>query len=275
MKKFIMLFLALNSFQISLGQITNTEVVAELKVETTNNISTLTAKAFNRTDVYLSLRYVVSVTIFDANYKSLNKTLEDFLNSPDAKDKTLEDFLNSLDASKYSSKESFEDFFSLDPYQSKDLYRTYVETGISNKIIVLLLVYNEANEIVARNRVVFNESNKEEVTNKEEAVPKDGIELTGLVTEETLTKNGKDFYDQFYYYYYNNSINGDEVVVIEEMFTFRTRTKISVKIGDEEIFSFFGSSNDEYIDEMAKISVQKVYKYFENKKKEKTYITQY
>ncbi len=39
--------------------------------------------------------------------------------------------------------------------------------------------------------------------------------------------------------------------------------------------SFFGASNDEYIDEMAKISVQKVYEYFENKKKEKSYITRY
>ena len=96
-----------------------------------------------------------------------------------------------------------------------------------------------------------------------------------MVVEETLTKNGKDFYDQFYYYYSYNDVKGDEVVIIDEMFTFRSRTKIIVKIGDEEIISFFGSSNDEYIDEMAKVSVQKVYQYFENKKKEKSYITRY
>ncbi len=61
-----------------------------------------------------------------------------------------------------------------------------------------------------------------------------------MVVEETLTKNGKDFYDQFYHYYSYNKIKGDEIVIIDEMFTFRTRTKINVKIGDEEIFSFFG-----------------------------------
>ena len=101
------------------------------------------------------------------------------------------------------------------------------------------------------------------------------IKITGIVLEETLTKNGKDFYDQFYNYYSDNDINGNEVVLIDEMFTFRSRTKIIVRIGDEEVSSFFGSSNDEYIDEMAKISIQKVYEYFENKKKEKSYITRY
>ena len=139
----------------------------------------------------------------------------------------------------------------------------------------MLLVYDEEDNILARNRVVFNEKNGENIGKKEESIPNDGIKITGLVVEETLTKNGKDFYDKFYFLYNYNSVNGDKVVVIDEMFTFRTRTKIIVKIDDEEIFSFFGSSNEEYIDEMAKISVQKVYKYFEIKKKEKTYITQY
>ncbi len=38
-----------------------------------------------------------------------------------------------------------------------------------------------------------------------------------------------------------NNINGDEVVIIDEMFTFRSRTKIIVRIGDEEIFVVFWS----------------------------------
>jgi hypothetical protein len=114
-----------------------------------------------------------------------------------------------------------------------------------------------------------------EQTVTEEELPEDGIELIGLVVEETLTKNGKDFYDKFYFLYSYNDVKGDEIVIIDEMFTFRTRTKIIVKIGEQEIFSFFGSSKEEHIDEMAKISVQKVYQYFENKKKEKSYITRY
>ncbi len=275
MKYFYILLCALISFQITLGQNTNIQVVSELKVETRDNVSTVIAKAFNKTDVYYSLRYVFSVVTFDENYKSSKVSLEEFLKSDEVSQKTLQDFINSNDTSKYTSKESTEDYFNLDPYQSKDLIKTSINTAIENKIIVLLLVYDEEDNILARNRIVFNEKNGENIGKKEEPIPKDGIEISGLVVEETLTKNGKDFYDKFYFLYNYNSVNGDKVVVIDEMFTFRTRTKIIVKIDDEEIFSFFGSSNDEYIDEMAKISVQKVYKYFENKKKEKTYITQY
>ena len=275
MKKFFILLLALNYFQFFFGQNTNTELVAELKVETTDRVSSVIAQAFNRTDFYLNLRYVFSVIKFDKNYKSSKVTLEEFLKSEDISKKTLEDFINTNDNSKYTTKESTEDFFSLDPYQAKDLFKISLETVEDNKIIVLLLIYDEDDNIIAKSRVIFNEDNREKEVVKEESLPRDDIELTGLVVEETLTKNGKDFYDQFYYYYSYNDVKGDEVVIIDEMFTFRTRTKIIVKIGDEEIISFFGSSKDEYIDEMAKVSVQKVYQYFENKKKEKSYITRY
>jgi hypothetical protein len=275
MKNFFVVIIALVSLQISLGQSINSKIVSELNVQTADNVSIVTAKVFNKTDLYYNLKYVFSITTFDENYKPLNKSLEDFLKSKDATAKTLEDFLNSQEANKYVAKESIEDFFTLDPYQSKDLYRESVETGSTNKIIVLLLIYDEEDNIVAKNRIVFNENNVMEETVTKEEIPEDGIELTGLVVEETLTKNGKDFYDQFYFLYSYNNVKGDEIVIIDEMFTFRTRTKINVKIGEQEIFSFFGSSNEEHIDEMAKISVQKVYQYFENKKKEKSYITRY
>ena len=275
MKNIFVVIVALVSLQISLGQSINTKIVSELNVQTTDNVSIVTARIFNKTDLYYNLKYVFSITSFDENYKSLNKSLEDFLRSQDATAKTLEDFLNSQEANKYAAKESAEDFFTLDPYQSKDLYRESIETGSNNKIIVLLLIYDEEDNMVSKNRFVFNQNNVTEETVKEEEIPEDGIELTGLVVEDTLTKNGKDFYDQFYFLYSYNNIKGDEIVIIDEMFTFRTRTKIIVKIGDQEIISFFSNSNDDYIDEMAKTSVQKVYQYFENKKKEKTYITRY
>lgn len=275
MRNILIVISALIIYQISLGQNVNTNVLSELNVESTEFGSTVTARVFNKTDFYYNLKYVFTVTKFDKNYKSLSKSLEEFLNSEDASDMTLDDFLKSQDARKYSSKDSYEDFFTLEPYQSRDLYRFQMEPDVSNQTIVLLLIYNDEDKIISRNRVVFDEKVTPEFLEKEEKVSTNKFELTGLVAEETLTKNGKDFHDRFYYYYSNNKINGDEIVIIEEMFTFRTRTKIIVKIGEQEIISFFGSSNDEYIEEMAKISVQKVYQYFENKKKEKSYLTRY
>lgn len=275
MKNTILIFTAFFTLHFSIGQNTNTEIIAGLKVETTDRISTVIAQVFNRTEIYFNLRYVFSIVTFDKNYAASKVSLKDFLSTEDVGNKTLNDFINSNNASKYTTKETAEDFFSIDPYQTKDLFKISLETAIDNKIIVLLLIYDDDDNIVATSRVIFNDDNgvKKEIV--EEDLPKEDVELTGLVLEETLTKNGRDFYDKFYSYYSYNEIKGDEVVVIDEMFTFRTRTKIIVKIGDEEINSFFGSSNDEYIDDMARMSVQKVYRYFENKKKEKTYITQY
>lgn len=275
MKNTILIFITFFTLHFSIGQNSNTEIIAGLKVETTDRISTVIAQVFNRTEIYFNLRYVFSIVTFDKNYAASKVSLKDFLSTEDVGNKTLNDFINSNNASKYTTKETAEDFFSIDPYQTKDLFKISLETAIDNKIIVLLLIYDDDDNIVATSRVIFNDDNgvKKEIV--EEDLPKEDVELTGLVLEETLTKNGRDFYDKFYSYYSYNEIKGDEVVVIDEMFTFRTRTKIIVKIGDEEINSFFGSSNDEYIDDMARMSVQKVYRYFENKKKEKTYITQY
>jgi len=275
MKKSFVLILALIIIQISLGQNNNTEIVSELKVETTDNISVLTARTYNRTDLYYNLRYKFSVVTFDKNYKSSKVSLKDFLESENVSNQTLSDFIKANDASDYTSTESSEDFFSLDPYQSKDLIRISLETSIQNKIIVLLLIYDDDGIIVAKSRVVFNDEIIEEDEEKKEHNSSEGIKITGIVLEETLTKNGKDFFDQFYNYYSDKEINGDEVVVIDEMFTFRSRTKIIVRIGDEEIYSFFGSSNDEYIYDMVEIVGKEVYQYFENKKKEKSYITRF
>jgi len=258
-----------------LGQISNSNVLAELKVETIQDISTIIARGLNRTEFYYNLRYVFTVVTFDKDYEESKLSLKEFLSSEDVAEKTLEDFIKSNDASRYSSKEKAEDFFSLNPYQSKDLFRITIETGIENKIIALLLLYDEDDNILATSRVIFNEDLEQKEADVEAPLPRDNFELTGLVVDETLTKNGRDFYERFYFHYSYNDVKGDEVVVIDEMFTFRTRTKIIVKIGDEEIISFFGSSNEEFIDEMAKVSVQKVYQYFENKKKEKSYITRY
>ena len=240
MKKLVTLFIIF-FFQYSFSQITNTKIVAELKVETTDNVSTLISKISNRTDVYYSLRYVFSIITYDDN----NNT----------------------------SKESIEDLFTLDPYESKDLYQTSINIE-GDKIIVLLLIYDEDDKLVAKSRVVFNEKEVQretQVLNK----PNDGLEISGIVVDETKTKMGRDFYDRFYFYYTYNDIKGNEVIKVDEMRTFRRSTKIIVSIGDEVITEFFARPNEEYIEEISKVTMQKVYKYFQKKEREKSYITRY
>ncbi len=260
MKKYFISILALFTFNFSFSQLTNSDIVAELKIEAIENAATVIAISSNKTDLYQSLKYKFSINSFDSN------------NDP--------------------YKETIEDMFTLDPYQSKNLYRSSILTDDENKIVVSLLIYDQDDNIVAKSRIVFNEKDEDKVQEKvnllnkltkvlnEEStrITKDTEEvfsITGIVVEDTKTKNGKDFYDKFYFLYSYNNINGNQVVKVEEMFTFRTSTKIMIKIDDEVVIEFFARSNEEYLDEMAKISIQRVSKYFEIKKKQKSYITQY
>lgn len=244
MKKLITLLILIYFCQNSYAQISNTKIVAELKVEITdNNVATLIAKASNTTDVYYSLKYVFSVITYDPN----NNT----------------------------SKNSIEDRFTLDPYETKNLYQESINTESENKIIVLFLIYDEDDKMVGKSRVVFNEDEDMQEKSQIKEKPKDGLEISGIVIDETKTKSGRDFYDQFYFYYSYNDNKIDKVIKVDEMRTFRRSTKIVISIDDETIFEFFARPNEEYIEQMSKISLRKVYKYFQNKEKEKSYITQY
>lgn len=276
MKKFVTFLFLLFSFQFSSGQNMNPDIVSEIRVETTDNISVLTAKVFNKSDIYQSLRFVFSITTFDEDYKPLNKSLEEFLNSEEANTKTLEDFLKERDSKQFAYKDSVEDFFSLDPFQSKDLYQASISTGIENQIIVLLLIYNEDGNLIDKNRVIFNQEGQ---TKKEEKVTEENIrntaEIAGIVVDQTKTRMGRDFYDKFYFYYNYNNVKGDQVVTIDEIYTFRRTTKIMVIVLDETLMEFFARPNEEYLEQMAKYTVQRVYEYFQNRKKQKSYISQY
>ena len=225
----------------SFSQITNTDVIGNLDVETIDNVSKIIAKSSNTTDVYYSLKYVFSVINYDSN----NNT----------------------------SKESIEELFTLDPNQTKDLYQTSISIEDDNKIILLLLIYDEDDKLIAKDRIVFNEDEEQKNTLKDE--PKDGIVLLGIVADETKTKFGKDFYDFFYFYYTYNKVNGDKVVKIDEMRSFRRNTKITISIEEEVVFEFFTRPDIEFLEEMSKTAIRQVFKHFQKLKKEKSYITQY
>ena len=57
------------------------------------------------------------------------------------------------------------------------------------------MLFDEKGNIIGKDRIVIGEK-KKSLEIKEQ--PADGLELTGLVFDETKTKFGKDFYDLFY-----------------------------------------------------------------------------
>lgn len=233
--------LLLLAVQVTVGQYTNTEVVAKIKLSALDDVITLKATATNQTEVYKSLTYTFSAFRTDANN---NKT------------KTDQDGR-----------------FTLEANESKELSVTTVNAKETDQIIILLLVFDE-DQIIAKDRVSFNEKTK----NKKESVEEeqdDGIELKGIVVEETKTKPGRDFYDYFYTAYTLNQINGSKVVGVFEKLSFGRTTIIQVKIEDAVIHEFIGKPDLEYLEQMSKIAIRKVFKYFKDLKKQKNDIFQY
>ncbi|MHA7058410.1 CsgE family curli-type amyloid fiber assembly protein [Aquimarina sp. M1] len=227
-------------FQFSNAQFTNTEIIAKIKTERIDDIVSISAEATNATEIYKSLRYAFSV----------------FRTNTD----------NNV------SKNNQEGRFTLEANEQKELTTTTVGIDESDKIVILLLIYEEET-IVGKDRIAFNEIVKKK--NEEILEEDDGIELKGIVVEETKTKPGKDFYEFFYNSYTLNRINGSKIVGVYETLSFGRSTIIQVKIEDKVIHEFLGKPDIEYLEQMSKVSIRRVYKYFKDLKKQKKDIFQY
>lgn len=97
----------------------------------------------------------------------------------------------------------------------------------------------------------------------------------GIVTDDTKTKMGKDFYDLYYYYYNDNKINAKKIVTIGEELSFARNTKIIVSIDNEVIYEFLARPDEEFLKAAAQESVYATFLYLKNLEKQSKYFTQY
>jgi len=222
------------------AQNTPVDVKAKIVLEEVEGNIKITGTAENLTDIVQSMTYKLSV--IKKNINTENR-----------------------------SNNSQEGVFTLNANENKNLSTTQINKSSQDEIIILLLFYDENNQIVSKDRVVINNEKKKD----EEKVLDDGIELVGIVTDETKTKMGKDFYDTFYYLYRENNINAKQIVKISEELSFGRNTKIIVMIENEVILEFLARPDEEFLTEMAKRSLYQTYQYVKNLEKEKKYITQY
>ncbi len=159
------------------------------------------------------------------------------------------------------------------------------------KIIVSLLIYDLDDNIIAKDRLVIGDVGFNEATLQQKNTVQlkkdqeksldikvganDGVEIRGIVVEDTKTKPGRDFYKLFYNLYTRNSINGKEVVVIKEVLALGRNTKIEVIVGYDTIFSFFVNPSSEFLAKMNDYAIVKVYNHFRNLEKESKIIKRY
>lgn len=241
------------------AQIYNTEVEANINMENNGDMYQITGSAVNKTASNQSLRYVLSV----------------IKNGPNNSN---------------TSKNDQSGRFILEIGQKKNLSTTTINADDKDRVIILLLIYDEVDKPLGMDRVVINgteeDIEKERLENVEreqtvnvspDAINKaeDGVILRGIVTEETKTKPGRDFYRMFYSLYTTNNINGEEIVNIKETLSLNNNTKIEISVANETVLEFFVRPQEEYLKTMSEVAIKRVYwylqKYKENKNIQKHY----
>lgn len=214
-----------------------------------DDVLEVTGTALNKTEANLGLRYELSVITSNPSTTNGN-----------------------------SSKSSQSGFFTLNPFENKELSITSVGINSAMRTIILLLIYNEDEEIMGTARKVYeSKENSIKMAEKNLSYKKknEGIQLYGMVTEDTKTKPGKDFYDYFYQKYQLSQNPENKIIHIDEMISFGRTTKIIVKIDNTVIFQFYSRPKLEYLKKMAEAALQNVNRYFQNLKQQKQQITQY
>lgn len=171
--------------------------------------------------------------------------------------------------------------------EKKVLSQSTINFSTKDTTIVMLLIY-EDEKIVGKSRKVFHGLNDKGDLNDKEILTdrdnqdldiqdskKDGIELRGMVIEDTKTKPGRDFYQYFYSQYLSKNINGNEIVTIKEELGMANSTRMKILVGDKAVAEFFLNPRNDFIRQMAEASIARVQRYFLMKEKTKQQTLRY
>nr|WP_315131871.1 CsgE family curli-type amyloid fiber assembly protein [uncultured Flavobacterium sp.] len=235
---FILLFANMQTIS---SQTVYKEVKAKIEVEEIENILSITGTAENLKAVYKNISFKLSV--FKKNKLNDNKSS----NMQDGR-------------------------MTLEPINKVILSKTQINRGKDDQIIVLLLIYDEDNVIIGKDRIVFGQEEEPKVSVLK---PNDGLEMIGIVSNETKTKLGNDFYDFFYSEFSKLKINSNKIIYVQEELTFGRTTKIIVNIDGEIIEEFIARPEEDFLKYMSQTASSKVFKYFKNIEKQNKSIMQY
>jgi hypothetical protein len=238
--KWICIIIVFN-FQWVKSQVVYNEIKAKIEVEKIENMLYIRGTAENLKPVYKSISY--KLTVFKKNKSNSN-------NSKNAQDGRV----------------------TLDPQQKVILSKTQINEGKDDLIILLLLIYDENNVIIGKDRIEMGIDDESKVGT---VIPKDGLELMGIVSNDTKTKLGNDFYELFYKEYSKLKLKTNSIVVVQEELTFGRTTKLIVNINGEIINEFISKPDEDYMKYMAESTSSMVFKYFKNIEKQNKSIMHY
>lgn len=231
----------LTNTQFALSQVEYKEVKVKIEVEKVENMFSITGTVENLKSEFKNISYKLSV--FKSNKSNSN-------NSKNVQDGRI----------------------TLEPIQKVILSKTQVNGGQEDRIILLLMIYDEKNVVIGKDRIVIGE---EEEKKTGSVKPKDGLEMTGIVSNDTKTKLGNDFYDFFYSEYSKLNINSNKIVTIQEELTFGRTTRIIVSMDGEIVDEFITRPDEDFLKYMAQNSSAKVFKYVKRIEEQNKLIIRY
>ena len=161
---------------VTYGQLYNKEVAAKIIIEKNSEFYTFRARATNLTNSDFNLRY---------EFMLFNK-----------------------DDRGNVSKSSQENRFFLKSNEFMLLSSTTVNYNVESEIILVLLIYDENNKPIGKDRIELPNGGKTKIEpeklnpkdegNSDEAIPQDGYVLGGFIFNKTITKAGRDFHRYFF-----------------------------------------------------------------------------
>jgi hypothetical protein len=229
------------SLQKTYSQAVYKEVKAKIEVEKIENMLSVRGTVENLKSEYKSISY--KLTVFKKNKYNSN-----------------------------SSKNAQDGRIILDPQQKVILSKTQINEGKDDQIILLLIIYDENNVIIGKDRIEMGVDDESKVG---EVKPNDGLEMMNIVSNDTKTKLGNDFYELFYKEFSKLKIKTNKIVSVQEEMTFGRTTKIMVSVDGELINEFISKPDEDFMKYMAEMVSDNVFKYFKNIEKQNKSIMRY
>jgi hypothetical protein len=160
----------------------------------------------------------------------------------------------------------------LEPLQKVLLSKTQINITKNDQVTIVLFIYDEKEAVIGKDKVVIGDQVESNIGSVK---PKDGLEMIGIVSNDTKTKLGNDYYDLFYKEYNKLKLSSPKIISIQEELTYGRTTKIIVKIDEEVIDEFFARPDEDFLQLMAETSSSKVFKYFKKIERQDKSIFQY
>ncbi|WP_240723507.1 curli production assembly/transport protein CsgE [Flavobacterium sp. GT3P67] len=236
-KKLLVLMLVCG---VSFSQTTNTVIKAKIEIEEAGENFKIAGIAENLTNQSQDFSYKLS--IINKNNNSENRS-------------------NSIQ----------EGFVCIDPNGTQKVSDAQINLKKEDEVIVLLLFYDGKKKLIGKDKVVLNDAKNEKAV----ILAVDGFEMKGIVSDETKTKLGKDFYDRYFNRYNDEKINSSKIVVVGEELSFARNTNITIVAVNEVIYQFMARPDDEFMSDMIDRSIDATILYFKNLENQEKYLIQY